>query len=88
MGTCRGAWSYCAGITASIVIVRVSLGIAFNDFRTEMITVGALEIDHPTNLSQSQPAGLNPRAEECGSDLNEVIVIGRDVESGQSRSQQ
>ncbi|KAK7018003.1 hypothetical protein VNI00_018460 [Paramarasmius palmivorus] len=68
-------------ITTSIVIVRVSLGVAFNDLRTETTTVGALEVDRPTNLPQTQAAGYNSRTPEHKSDQHEVIVIGRDVES-------
>ncbi|KAK7029434.1 hypothetical protein VNI00_014562 [Paramarasmius palmivorus] len=82
------AWPFCAGITASIVIVRVSLGIAFNDLRTEMTTVGALEVDCATELPQSQAAGLNLRAPRRKSDLSDVVIIGRDVEYEQSRSSQ
>ncbi|KAK7029449.1 hypothetical protein VNI00_014586 [Paramarasmius palmivorus] len=69
------------GITTSIVIVRVRPSVAFNDLRTEMTTVGALEVDRPTNLPQTQAAGYNSRTPEHKSDQHEVIVIGRDVES-------
>ena len=53
-----------------------------------MTTVGALEVNRPTNLSQSQAAGLNLRAPQRRSDLNEVVIIGRDVEYEQPRASQ
>ncbi|KAK7018004.1 hypothetical protein VNI00_018461, partial [Paramarasmius palmivorus] len=78
------AWPSIAGTTTSLVIVRVSLGIAFNDLKTEIMTVRGSETvqRQGEGIQEVRGIGETEGSKEHASVETQVLVIGRDIESG------
>ncbi|KAK7014085.1 hypothetical protein VNI00_019422 [Paramarasmius palmivorus] len=68
-------WPCIAGITTTIIIVRVTLGIALNDAESEVISIRVAE-------TARGPAVSELRREENLSQGDAVMVIARDEETG------
>ncbi|KAI3610760.1 hypothetical protein WG66_007257 [Moniliophthora roreri] len=48
---CSRIWAPLAGITSTMIIVRVALGISFNDTKSTIMTLRKAEtIDEPTSI--------------------------------------